>query len=385
MWQTSSKMSIRAQKYAWDTKMRRKRTVSESEIDGRPYRRSKKVKKVPAGSQSRIKAKRVASVGHISHSTRRRSGTGLDYRTSIRRAESAPADAQIQAAKKCPDFYFLQHSSEKRPSEPNRNEESNLGSTPVPTGANDSLSEPLLGDIIVAPLTRQALNHLNRINGSHYSDISSSTSSEAASEMLENFAPDEPKGTINAYNQKYIFALEDKGISFADDEPDNMPSNLDELTKAIFAAREVPEPDDEAARTLRILMRNAPNESAIVQNILPEIIPIKALEIDKKTSTAPDQLWHRKIMIDPNVKPFLTTIKPNRTIGWSRRVFGYPNAVKHLDARMCPVAGNSGLAWAFFTVEVKGERRPQSSKTAELAQWSYHAIELSVSQTILQG
>ena len=96
-------------------------------------------------------------------------------------------------------------------------------------------------------------------------------------------------------------------------------------------------------------------ESATVQSILPEIIPIEELSIDSKASTVPEQQWHRKIMIDPKAKPLLTTIKPDRTVGWSRRMFEYPRALKYLDARACPVASNPGLAWPLFTAEVKGD------------------------------
>ena len=139
-------------------------------------------------------------------------------------------------------------------------------------------------------------------------------SSEVSSEFLESLAPDEPKGPINAYNPKYVFALEDRGIYFADNEPEKTPSNLDELTRAIFGSRDSPEPDDISAMNLRILMRKAPNESATVQSILPKIIPIEELSIDSKASTVPEQQSHRKIMIDPNAKPLLTTIKPDRTV-----------------------------------------------------------------------
>ena len=80
-------------------------------------------------------------------------------------------------------------------------------------------------------------------------------------------------------------------------------------------------------------------------------------------------------MIDPNAKPLLTTIKPDRTVGWSRRMFEYPRALKYLDARACPVASNPGLAWPLFTAEVKGNKG--DLKVARLQNLHNGAIMLS--------
>ena len=133
-------------------------------------------------------------------------------------------------------------------------------SQPLPrecfSGTNGLFPGPRAQEAIVAPLTRQALQHLNRTNNQSSSSAASlSISSEVSSELLDSLALDEPKGTINAYKPKYVFALEERGIYFADDEPEKTPSNLDELTGAIFGSRDSPKPDDVLAVNLRIFVR----------------------------------------------------------------------------------------------------------------------------------
>ena len=127
---------------------------------------------------------------------------------------------------------------------------------------------PCAQEAIVAPLTRQALQHLNRTNNQSSSPTASlSMSSEFSSELLESLAPDEPKGTINAYDPKYVFPLEDRGIYFADDELEKTPSNLDIVPSQMTHQQ----------------------DSATVQSILPKIIPVEELGIDSKASTVPEQ------------------------------------------------------------------------------------------------
>lgn len=238
--------------------------------------------------------------------------------------------------------------------EENQRTEQPLSRSASSEDSPSALNSPVT-DALIPQLTHQALQYHNDPSGNLYMEESPSVS-EVDSERVENLAPDEPKGTINAYSPNYLVALEDRGIYFADDEPEILPENFEKLSAAIFASRTTSEPGEGDAARLRILMRKAPNESATVQSILPKILPIEDLEVDKKSSTVPEQKWQRSIMIEPDSKPSLTTVKPDRTIGWSRRMFEYQYAMKYLGPRACPIAANQSLVWPLFTVEVKGDK-----------------------------
>ena len=214
-------------------------------------------------------------------------------------------------------------------------------------------------DTIRLPLSRQALSDLNKLNQSFSSGSSLSTSPEVPSVATEDTGlRDEPRGAINAYDEGYSAALQDKGIYFADaEEPDKDPSNIQGLMTAVSAARtNYTDRDNKAAMDLRVLMRKATNESETVQSILPEIVPVRELKIDNDISTAPEQFWDRKAMIGPTDKPMLTAPKPDRAIGWARHVFSeFPQARTYLGYAMCP-ARKSGLTLPLFTIEVKGDK-----------------------------
>ena len=86
------------------------------------------------------------------------------------------------------------------------------------------------------------------------------------------------------------------------------------------------------------------------------IAPIGELEMDRDISIASDQRWHRTAMIRPEESQMLTAPKPDRTIGWSARVFSnqYLKAMSCLGHTIAPIAGNSRVVIPLFTIEIKG-------------------------------
>ena len=215
--------------------------------------------------------------------------------------------------------------------------------------------DPDTPDVIVGPLTEGALRQLNKFNRPSSSEASPSMTSGASSALPDILALEEPKGTISAYSHGYRDALSKRGIKLANDAVDKMPSNLGALKKALKTKRSDSGPNDTAARRLRTLMDNENNEPAIVQKVLPTIVPVVALDADDATYTAPQQQWSREIMVAPNVKPALTAVKSDMTIGWSKDVFAHQKAMDYLGAHSCPVVADSKLAFPLFTVKVKGD------------------------------
>ena len=126
--------------------------------------------------------------------------------------------------------------------------------------------------------------------------------------------------------------------------------------KAVSAKRpNYTAPDRTAARGLRIRARKSVNEFAIIQNVLPDVVPLAELWRAKDISTTPGQKWHRMVMIRPDEPEFLRAPKPNWTIGWSYSVFSnYREAMRRLGMIMCPVSENAKLAIPLFTIEVEG-------------------------------
>ena len=212
-------------------------------------------------------------------------------------------------------------------------------------------------DVNVGPLTEQALRQLNKLHRPYSSEASPLMNLGTHSESSVNsWLSDEPKDAIDADHPSYSRGLKKKGIYFADDKPDKDPSNIQELMKAVCAERpNYTAPDSTAARNLRIPARKALNESAMVQSVLPDIVPLTELWRANDISTTPDQKWHRMIMVRPDEPQLLRAPKPNWSIGWSRSVFrDYPKAMRRLGIITYPVAGNSNLAIPLFTFEVEG-------------------------------
>lgn len=213
---------------------------------------------------------------------------------------------------------------------------------------------PNMPDVIVGPLTEQALRQLNKANRPFLFNGSPSMASGASSAPPGTSVPGELEGTISAYHSSYSKALIRRGIDFADKEIEKFPSNLNALKKALKKKRDVPGPDDTTARNLRTLIDKANTEQAIIQKILPKVIPLEELDASDDYYTAPGQLWDREIMVAPHAKPTLTAPRPGMTIGWSSDIFEHQLALDHLGASACPVAKEPGLAFPLFTVEVKG-------------------------------
>lgn len=212
-------------------------------------------------------------------------------------------------------------------------------------------------DVNAGLLTEQGLRLLNKSNRPCSLKGCPSTSLGTHSEnSMKTWLSDETKDAINADDPSYSERLKEKGIYFADDEPDKDPSKIRELMKAVSAKRpNYTAPDRTAARGLRIRARKTVNESAMIQDVLPDIVPLTELWRAKDISTTPEQKWHRMVMIRPDEPELLRAPKPNWTIGWSYSVFSnYREAMRRLGMIVCPVSENTQLAIPLFTIEVEG-------------------------------
>ena len=218
------------------------------------------------------------------------------------------------------------------------------------------------------PLTKETLRLLNR-------NTENSKSSNMVSGDSESATSEAQFGSINTYDPEYRNALEDRDIFFADGK--DPPLNFHELWEAMIRPRGSPRPDDIEAENFRAQLTDANNESASVKDILPRLVPLMSLQLEKDTAYVKDQLWHRDVALQPELKPTLTTPKPDVTIGWKPEVFKsrYKKAYKSLQAFISPIAGFRSVAWPILTIEARGDR--WSMRVARLQNLHNGAIMLS--------
>ena len=212
-----------------------------------------------------------------------------------------------------------------------------------------------------APLTHEALREFNKANNyseKPHSMASDPNSTRSSGESKPPADPKDPRGAINAYHPGFEDGLNKRGIAFADDDDVGMPSNLDTLREAIFAARDGAEPDDQVAKDYRIALRQAVNETEVVRDALHLLFPGPDLRRDSKLCQASDLIWNRNAMIDANMTPMLTTLKPDTTIGWHKKSFEAQEAIDSLGVHACPILNKRLLAFPLVALEAKG---PQGS------------------------
>ncbi len=199
------------------------------------------------------------------------------------------------------------------------------------------------------PLTEEALNLLNR-----NTNLESSRSSKLVSDVNESVTSEAESGSINAPDPEYHNALQDRDIYFADHK--DAPPNLHDLWEAMLLPEESLGPDDIEAENIRAHLTNGNNESESVKNYLPQLVPFMSMQLDKDTAYVGDQLWRCDIALQPDLKPSLTTPKPDVTIGWEPEFFRsrFPRAYKSLQATISPIAGYRSVAWPIFTIEAQG-------------------------------
>jgi len=211
-------------------------------------------------------------------------------------------------------------------------------------------------------LTRQTLRKYNEANGfSHRSSsMGSDSNSNATGSRLANAEeakdvsdPKEPKGAINANHPDYTDALESAGVCFAGRSTEK-PSNYDALTRALYALRAGPDPDDDIADIYYDETRESVTETEFCRAALPWLVPTRELSQDKKICVAYDISWSRDVMLDANIDQKLTTLKPDMTIGWYKQTFGLTRALRALLRWACPVSTKPKLTFPLFTIEAKG-------------------------------
>ncbi len=334
-------MSIRTPRYTCNDWIQRKRTAAGDPIDERVCKYLKSMSNADCVSIGSLD--RPIDVPRQEH--HERSG----------RSESAPSVHRRRSQEEDSNNPFLHTASEQGDTSLIDDGDKLAHARGGCTETLKPSKDPDTPNVIVEPLTKRALQQLNKMNRSSLPEASPLLPSEASSALPESLELEETKGTISPYNPMYLVELNGRGIDFADETFDKLPSNLHDLKKALKEQRSDSGPNDKAARVFWEHLEIAHGKTFLYY-ILPKIVPLDALDADDATYTVPEQQWYRKIMIEPNAKPALTAVKPDQTIGWEKHIFAYPKAMDHLDAYACPVVEVPRLAFPLFTVEAEVDR-----------------------------
>ena len=331
-------MSIRTPRPTYNDRIQRKRTAPRNLIDERVYKYLKHVNNADCIS--------------IGPSDRQINIPCQEHHNRSGRSKSAPSVHRRRNQEKASDHTSLHTASEQGDTSLIDGGDKLAQARGGCTKSQKHSKDPDTPDVVVRPLTERALYQLNKLNRTSSSEASPAMTSGISSALPESLIVEKKEGLINAYSPSYCEALEERGIEFADDQ---RPSNFKKLKEALKEKRSTSVPDDAAVKRLRNLVSEANSESGVVQNILPEIVPHKALDHDTNCMV-PDDKWDLKTMVEPNVKPALTPVKPNWTYGWPKKHFECKRAMKLLGAYACPVVKSPQLAFPLFTIEVKGEK-----------------------------
>ncbi|KAL9627010.1 MAG: hypothetical protein Q9164_007732, partial [Protoblastenia rupestris] len=276
--------------------------------------------------------------------------------TSFSNSQSAKYISNSKAVTNLDGIEAIQQAEKEQPSQGHH-----------PETAASEQSQPV-------PLTRQALQLLDSSGRSHPSAAMSSEITEAS---------DGTESSINAYDAAYETALNLRCIFFYEGKPENIPKGVSDIEVAVFAKNEEREPPKGEADLVRYLLTRITGEPDVVSQIMPKCVPLEGLQLSDQVEIATDQLWRRCLALDPDLKPSLTTPKPDLTIGWKSVRFPFMRATKNLGTFQCPVVSTNKLSWPLFTAEVKGDGG--SLRVAKLQNLHNAAIMLSNLQELMKA
>lgn len=189
--------------------------------------------------------------------------------------------------------------------------------------------------------------------------------------------------TINAYSPHFETELRRRRVFFLRGRTEQNPIDVNDFKSFVSRARGSPEPTEEDVQRIRVKADRSRNEAAVVQSILPELLPVDDLYTSDDFETIPNQQWDKRVSLpvpaisvsvaDDNGSPSrkrkapgsipgttrrmrLAVPKPDQAIGISSESLTCYNAREHLGHVCTPVAADSDLLFPFFTAECKGDQ-----------------------------
>ena len=137
------------------------------------------------------------------------------------------------------------------------------------------------------------------------------------------------------------------------------PDDLDEVDQALNTSRASPEPDESYLASFQRRLRNSCNEAAVVQAVMPRLVPIDQLLDRADVLTVPNQQWDKEcgLPIPPSAQYRISPPKPDQTLGIAASNFiAFETALAHLSHAARPIRPLPSLTFPLVTIEAKGDR-----------------------------
>jgi hypothetical protein len=139
----------------------------------------------------------------------------------------------------------------------------------------------------------------------------------------------------------------------------NAPDDLPQVEHALNSSRASPEPDEASLVSFQRRLRNSCNEAAVVQGVMPRLVPIDELLDREDVITVPNQQWDKEcgLPVPPSAQYRVSPPKPDQTIGPAASNFAaFETALAHLSCAARPIRSMSTLTFPLVTIEAKGDR-----------------------------
>jgi hypothetical protein len=137
------------------------------------------------------------------------------------------------------------------------------------------------------------------------------------------------------------------------------PDDLEEVERALNSCRDSPEPDGSYLASFQRRLRNSCNEAAVVQGVMPKLVPIDQLLDREDVVTVPNQQWDKEcsLPVPPSAQYRIPPPKPDQTVGLAASNFtAYETALAHLSHAARPIRSLSDLTFPLLTIEAKGDK-----------------------------
>ena len=221
--------------------------------------------------------------------------------------------------------------------------------------------------------------------------------------------------TVNAYSPHFETELRRRHVFFLRGRTEHNPIDIDDFKSSVSRERGSPEPTEEDVHRIRVKADKSRNEAAVVQSILPELLPLDELYTSDDIETIPNQQWDKRVTLPVPALPMhvadddgspsrkrkapastrtsttsttttrLAVPKPDQAVGLSSESLTCYNARTHLGHVCTPVAADSDLLFPFFTAECKGDQgrlkvsRMQNAHNAAVMLHNMHRLRCAAS------
>jgi hypothetical protein len=137
------------------------------------------------------------------------------------------------------------------------------------------------------------------------------------------------------------------------------PDDLEHVEHELSSSRTSPEPDETYLASFQRRLRNSCNEAAVVQSVMPKLVPIDELLDREDVITVPNQQWDKEcgLPVPPSAQYRISPPKPDQTVGLAASNFAaFETALAYLSHTARPMRPLSNLTFPLVTVEAKGDR-----------------------------